>query len=149
MRECRVWGPQQQPQAFSTLSAELEQMGGFPEVVEVQVAAPPTYMVFVDVRDGSTQTRQVMQELRAVQIDNFRISREDGDIISVGVFSQLELAEKQLQKVAELGYDSDVETIQRNQTVYTLQGYVEPDTELYARSSHECDKNGSMQVSQH
>ena len=149
IKECRVWGPQVEVVAFSELSQKLEITGGFPEVVEVQIAAPPSFMVFVDVREGSTQTRQVMQELTAVEIDNYRIARDEGDIVSVGVFSNRDLAEKQLQKVRELGYATNLETIERSQTVYTLHGYVENDSELFASSSHECGKEVGLEVSQY
>ena len=149
IKGCRVWGPQVEAVAFSELSRKLEITGGFPEVVEVQIAAPPSFMVFVDVREGSSQTRQVMQELTAVEIDNYRIARDEGDIVSVGVFSNRDLAEKQLQKVRELGYATNLETIERSQTVYTLHGYVENDSELFASSSHECGKEVGLEVSQY
>ena len=149
IKECRVWGPQQQVSAFTDLSEILETTGGFPEIVELEVAAPPSYMVYVDVREGSAQARQVMQELTAIKIDNYRIARQDGDIVSVGVFSNRELAENQLQRILDLGYNTQLETIERNQTVFTLRGYVEKDSAPYMSSSHECDGQKGLQVSQY
>lgn len=146
-RECRVWGPRSEIGAFDDLTRILDRTGGFPEIVEVEIDAAPTYMVYVDVRDASVQARRVMQELKAVEIDNFRIRRDDGDIISVGVFSKLSLAEKQLQRVQELGYQTELETMERSQTVFTLHGYVDPSSSLYAESSHKCDNSENLQVS--
>ena len=149
VKECRVWGPQQDKTAFNDLNDTLQATGGFPELVELEIEAPPSYMVFVDVREGSVQARQVMQELDAILIDNYRISRDDGDIISVGVFSNPDLAENQLQKVRDLGYNTELEAIERNQTVFTLHGYVESGSELFASSSHECGNDKSLEVSQY
>ena len=149
VKECRVWGPQQDRAAFNDLNDTLEATGGFPELVELEIEAPPSYMVFVDVREGSVQARQVMQELDAIQIDNYRIARDDGDIVSVGVFSKRDLAENQLQKVRDLGYSTELEAIERNQTVFTLHGYVESGSELFASSSHECGNDKSLEVSQY
>ena len=149
VKECRVWGPQQDKTAFNDLSETLQATGGFPELVELEIEAPPSYMVFVDVREGSVQARQVMQELDAIQIDNYRIARDDGDIVSVGVFSKRDLAENQLQKVRDLGYSTELEAIERNQTVFTLHGYVESGSELFASSSHECGNEKSLEVSQY
>ena len=147
VKECRVWGPQQDKTAFNDLNDTLQATGGFPELVELEIEAPPSYMVFVDVREGSVQARQVMQELGAIEIDNYRIARDDGDIVSVGVFSNRDLAEKQLQKIRDLGYNTELETIERNQTVFTLHGYVESGSELFASSSHECENGKSLEVS--
>ena len=89
-----------------------------------------------------------MQELKAVKVDNFRIQRDEGDIISVGVFSRRLLADRQLARVRELGYPADVQVMERSQTVYNLQAYVDRTSALYAQSSQDCTNSVSEQVSQ-
>ncbi|NKC00133.1 MAG: hypothetical protein GKR90_16795 [Pseudomonadales bacterium] len=149
IRECRVWGPRSTVKEFDDLVTVLDSDGGFPEVKSVEVQAAPTYMVFVDARDRSSQSRQIMQELKAVEVDNFRIQREEGDIISVGVFSRRDLADRQQQKVADLGYPTDVEVMERSQTVFTLQAYIDASSPHYVLSSHECSLDQGDQVSQY
>lgn len=149
IRECRVWGPRSTVKEFDDLVSVLDTDGGFPEVKSVEVQAAPTYMVFVDARDRSSQSRQIMQELKAVDVDNFRIQKEDGDIISVGVFSRRDLADRQQQKVADLGYPTDVEVMERSQTVFTLQAYIDASSPHYVLSSHECSLDKGDQVSQY
>lgn len=145
VRACRVWGPRKSAEAFAELAQALNEVGGFPEVVAVEVEAAPTYMVYVD---GQTRARQIMQELKAVKVDNFRIQRDEGDIISVGVFSRRLLADRQLARVRELGYPADVQVMERSQTVYNLQAYVDRTSALYAQSSQDCTNSVSEQVSQ-
>lgn len=145
VRACRVWGPRKSVEAFADLARALNEMGGFPEVVAVEVEAAPTYMVYVD---GQTRARQIMRELKAVKVDNFRIQRDEGDIISVGVFSRRLLADRQLARVRELGYPADVQVMERSQTVFNLQAYVDPTSALYAQSSRNCMNSGEGRVSQ-
>jgi hypothetical protein len=145
VRACRVWGPRKSAEAFAELAQALNEVGGFPEVVAVEVEAAPTYMVYVD---GQTRARQIMQELKAVKVDNFRIQRDEGDIISVGVFSRRLLADRQLARVRELGYPAYVQVMERSQTVYNLQAYVDRTSALYAQSSQDCRNSVSEQVSQ-
>lgn len=148
-RVCRVWGPRSTSKEFRGLLAELDSDGGFPEIKSIEVQAAPTFMVFVDARDRSSQTRQIMQELKAVDVDYFRIQRNDGDIISVGVFSRQELADRQRQKIANLGYLTVVEVLQRSQTVFVLQAYVDAESPHYALSSRPCPLDSGSQVSKY
>ena len=144
VRSCRVWGPRNSAGDFYDLAQALKEVGGFPEVVAVEVEAAPTFMVYVD---GQSKARQIMQELKAIKVDNYRIQREEGDIISVGVFSRRPLAQRQLSRVRDLGYQADIEVMERSQTVFNLQAYVEPTSALYAKSSHDCPSSRVAQVS--
>ena len=146
-RECRVWGPRATAGEFSEVERQLAEEGGFPEIRATEVRASPVYLVYIDVLDSRTQARRIAQELKTINIDNLWMRRDSGVIVSVGVFSRRLLADRQLSRMQELGYEAKLEEMPRQQTVYKLYGYVKPDTPVYAESSTSCDYDAGFEVS--
>ncbi|MEE2784765.1 MAG: hypothetical protein VYE04_15470 [Pseudomonadota bacterium] len=146
-RECRVWGPRATADEFSEVERQLAEEGGFPEIRATEVRASPVYLVYIDVLDSRTQARRIAQELKTINIDNLWMRRDSGVIVSVGVFSRRLLADRQLSRMQELGYEAKLEEMPRQQTVYKLYGYVKPDAPVYAQSSSSCDYDASFEVS--
>ena len=138
-RECRLWGPESKPEAFDPLVAVLDESGGFPEVQSQEVKSASDYLVYVGELGARANARRIARELSALQIESYQINRDDGTIIlSVGLFSRQQLAEKHQKRVAELGYSVFVEELERRQTIYNLVAHVEPDSELYKTSTSAC-----------
>ncbi|MEM7101306.1 MAG: SPOR domain-containing protein [Pseudomonadota bacterium] len=138
-RECRVWGPLSDPEAFDDLSNNLEAIGGFPEIREIEVVLSPDFMVFVGPLPNMAQARQVAADLRDLQIDNYVFNREDsGPGVSVGVFSREGLARRQHQKVVQLGYEVSIEPMQRSQKAYNLYAHIEQNSVHYPSSISGC-----------
>ncbi len=138
-RECRVWGPEQTPDAFAALQSELRAQGSFPEVKATDIQAAADYLVLVDKLGSRDNAKRVRQELNSMDIDTYMMTRDDGSmVISVGVFSRQGLARRQLQKVSDMGYSAQVEQLQRSQTVYNLSAHVAVDSPLYATSISSC-----------
>ncbi len=139
IKECRVWGPESDPDTFAPLQSELDQIGGFPEIIEMQVAGKPDYLVYVANLGSRDNAKRVASELRSQDIESYLINRDDGSrILSVGVFSRKRLADRQLQKVTDLGYAGQVDELPRAQTVYNLTAHVELDSQLYKTSTSAC-----------
>ena len=138
-RECRVWGPVSSPDEFDDLSRNLEAVGGFPEIKEIEVVLAADYLVFVGPVPNMSQARQIAGDLRELQIDNYVINRENtGPGVSVGVFSRESLAQRQLEKVAQLGYEVSLEPMQRSQKAYNLHAHVERDSVHFSSSISGC-----------
>lgn len=138
-RECRVWGPEATPEAFTQLRQALKADGSFPEVKATKIQAPADYLVLVHKLGARDNAKRVAKELKALDIDNFLISRDDGSVvISVGVFSRQDLARRQFDRLTELGYSMQMEQLQRAQTVYNLVAHVEVGSPHYGTSISSC-----------
>ena len=137
-KECRLFGPVAQAADLDGIAAELEQEGGFPQVVETQVSSAPDYMVYVDALGSPQNAARVSQELAGQKIDSYLVNRDDGPILSVGVFSKKSFADRQLTRLANLGYLTQMQELPRSQKVFQLQGYVAPGSALYAQSPGPC-----------
>ncbi len=138
-RECRIWGPEQDPQAFDTLRVELDAIGGFPEVQETTVRAEPDYLVYVQALGSRDNAKRVARELKALNIDSYAMTADSGaPILSVGLFSREHLAKRQHQRVTELGYEVATDVLERTQTVYNLVAHVSVDSDAYGTSTSAC-----------
>jgi sporulation related protein len=138
-RECRVWGPEQNPEAFDPLITQLKSKGGFPEVLEQEVKVPTDFLVYVGALGSRDNAKRVAKELSALNIESYLINPEDAPpILSVGVFSRQNLADKQRKRVAGLGYKVFIDQLERTQTVYSLSAHVSADSHLYKSSTSAC-----------
>lgn len=138
-RECRLWGPEQSPDAFTVLKAELESTGSFPELQALEIKGAPDYLVYVAELGSQDNAKRVAKELEALQIDSYLINRQGQPLIlSVGVFSRQSLAERQHARISSLGYAVSIEELERAQTVYQLSAHVEEHSEAYASSTSPC-----------
>ncbi|XOV83439.1 MAG: SPOR domain-containing protein [bacterium] len=138
-KECRIWGPESDPLAFQNLQSQLSELGGFPEIVEMQVEGKPDYLVYVANLGSRDNARRVSAELMSQNIESYLINRDDGSrILSVGVFSRAQLAQRQLQRVSSLGYTGQIEELPRAQVVYNLTAHVPANSDLYKSSTSAC-----------
>ena len=138
-KECRLWGPESDPLEFQHLKTQLSEIGGFPEVVEMQVYGKPDFLVYVADLGSRDNAKRVAAELRSQDIESYLINRDDGSrILSVGVFSRSQLAQRQLQRVTNLGYSGQIEELPRAQVVYNLTAHVALDSDLYKTSTSAC-----------
>lgn len=138
-KECRSWGPESDPLEFQGLQTQLSDLGGFPEIVETQVAGKPDYLVYVANLGSRDNARRVSAELLSQNIESYLINRDDGSrILSVGVFSRAQLARRQLKRVSDLGYTGQMEELPRAQVVYNLTAHVALDSDLYKTSTSAC-----------
>ena len=138
-KECRVWGPEQSPSAFDALLAELDALGGFPDVKKTEVQGAPDYLVYIDELGSTENAKRVAQELTSLEIESYLMVREDdAPILSVGLFSRQNLANKQLNRVTTLGYAGFIEELPRAQTVYNLTAHVKANSKLYKTSTSAC-----------
>jgi sporulation related protein len=138
-KECRSWGPESDPLEFQGLQAQLSDLGGFPEIVEMQVQGKPDYLVYVANLGSRDNARRVSAELLSQNIESYLINRDDGSrILSVGVFSRAQLAQRQLKRVSDLGYAGQLEELPRAQVVYNLTAHVALDSDLYKTSTSAC-----------
>ena len=138
-RECRVWGPASSAEAFDSLMVALTDTGGLPEIQEIDIQLPPDYLVYVESLPSLNHARQTAAALREVNIDNFVINQEDtGPAVSVGVFSRLNLAERQQKKVAGMGYKVAIKPMEKSQKAYNLVAHVTPESSHYGDSISAC-----------
>ena len=134
---CRIWGPQNSAEAFSDIRSKLDRSGGFPEILTTEISSATDLLVYVSALSVPA-AKQYAAELGALGIESYVIQRETDVILSVGVFSQPGRAKRQLNRVAELGYETAIQELPRSQTIYTLRAYIEQDSPLFASSTSDC-----------
>jgi len=137
-RECRIWGPNEDPASFDELRKRLVTTGGVPQLREARLYRAPYYLVVVENLRSQDAARQAAQELNGLGIETYVMSRNDGPAISVGLFSRSSGAEDRRRQTSELGYDVDIETLSRETTVYELAGHVEVESADYETSTRAC-----------
>jgi hypothetical protein len=95
---------------------------GLEPVVKEEPAPPEThgYLVYIDTR-SRTEANRVRRELESREIDCAIIyTGRLADALSVGVFERRELADAHLERLAELGYEADLETLTRSRKRYRV-----------------------------
>lgn len=135
---CRVWGPVGRKDELRDLTVRLETQGGFPEVFATQIESQPDYLVYVEAYESMREAKRIGKELDVVGIENFVIRRDQGPIVSTGVFSTLERAESLQEKLKTLNFSVAIEILERQQEVYSLRGFVELKSEEYLASISGC-----------
>ncbi|MEM7293481.1 MAG: hypothetical protein AAF420_08830, partial [Pseudomonadota bacterium] len=138
-RECRIWGPDSNREAFADLHSALAAEGGLPEVIEKTVEATPDFLVYVDRLGSVNNLRAASVELKRMNIDSYLISRTPLKL-SVGVFSSADRATRLQRTLTDLGYGVAVETLPRSQIVYTLSAHVLASSPLYQKSVSSCSE---------
>ena len=137
--QCRIWGPEQTPDAFDNLIVELESSGSFPEVQPLEIKAASDYLVFIGELGSRDNAKRIAKELNALKIDSYLINRKDSPLmLSVGVFSRQSLAQRQHNRIDELGYAVEIEELERSQTVYQLSAHVPEGSPAYKSSTSAC-----------
>jgi hypothetical protein len=135
---CRIWGPVGRQEDLSELTTSLDTQGGFPEVFTTQIESQPDYLVYVEAYESIREAKRIGKELDAVSIENYVIRRDQGPIVSTGVFSTLARAESHQEKLKSLDFPVAIEILERQQDVYSLRGFVELQSQEYLASISDC-----------
>ena len=118
---CIVAGPFKDKPAAEALAARLEETGGSVRV-DTEVIVAQVYLVYVvpATRQAALGTRE---KLKAQGVDAYVIpsgARKNG--VSVGLFSVQELALAQRDRVAEMGYSVQMQSLPRTSQSYRVVG---------------------------
>jgi hypothetical protein len=135
---CRIWGPVGRQEDLSELTTSLDTQGGFPEVFTTQIESQPDYLVYVEAYESIREAKRIGKELDAASIENYVIRRDQGPIVSTGVFSTLARAESHQEKLKSLDFPVAIEILERQQDVYSLRGFVELQSQEYLASISDC-----------
>ena len=118
---CIVAGPFKDKPSAEALAARLEETGGSVRV-DTEVIVAQVYLVYVvpATRQAALGTRE---KLKAQGVDAYVIpsgARKNG--VSVGLFSVQELALAQRDRVAEMGYSVQMQSLPRTSQSYRVVG---------------------------
>ena len=131
---CRVWGPAEASIEFDELVVALEAQGASSQIVSESVEVPSQYFVYHE----SEQAKSVSDQLTNIGVDNYVITRDTGTIVSAGVFSRFESAERQQNRLKELGFPAIIDIMYQRETIYHLHGFAEPGSTEYLTSNSDC-----------
>jgi hypothetical protein len=122
---CHSWGPFNNPEDFVETQERIAAAGGVSEIRQSVVFNAPDYLVYVGRPGEAENARRTLEELKSQSIESALIIRGPfNNTLSVGVFSRVERAEVQRERVAKLGYDAGIEKIDRSYAVFHLEGRV-------------------------
>lgn len=125
---CRRWGPFDDAVEAEALATRLGLGAADFEVHPVDVEAQPEYLVTVQAAGPPRSATEIMRELQGRNIDSHVLDRP-GSVLAVGVFRSTARAETQSRRMAELGYQTQIETLHRTRRVYHLLARIAADVE--------------------
>lgn len=117
---CVLVGAFEQRQSAVEASNRIAEQAEAASVLAESVAGEPDYLVFV-VPAADTSAKDLASALQAQDVSSFAIpSGERAGNVSVGVFGSQERAQAHQTRVAGLGYDARMATIERKRSVYRV-----------------------------
>ena len=117
---CVLAGPFEQRQLAVEASRRLAEQASATNVLAESVAGEPEYLVFVAPAVDATAT-DLASELQAQDVSSFVIPNgARAGSLSVGVFGSQARAQEHQTRVASLGYDARLATIDRKRSVYRV-----------------------------
>jgi hypothetical protein len=122
-RVCLVSAPFSDRADAERRSAEIAAAGELVELIETTPRAEPTgdFLVFIEPPESPATARTVCTELAQRDLECHAIpSGTLAGALSVGVFSRRALAERQLQRVAALGYSTQLTRLGAPASEYRL-----------------------------
>lgn len=127
---CVLAGPFEQRQLAVEASRRLAEQAAAASVLAESVAGEPDYLVFV-VPAADAAAQDVASELQAQDVSSFVIpSGARTGSVSVGVFRSQARAQAQQTRVASLGHDVQLATIDRKRSVYRVRAQDVPPSAL-------------------
>lgn len=125
---CRAWGPFTALEDAEALASRLALPGEAFEVYQGEIPADPDYLVTVRAPGDREAAERILKELESRSIDSYILERgPEGNVLAVGVFSRPAGASRRQRQIATLGYQADVEPLQRSHRIYHLLARVPAD----------------------
>jgi cell division septation protein DedD len=117
---CSSVGPFRELAQAATAAANLRAAGYEPTQRVAEGDIWIGYWIYIEAVATEEQANEILEKVRANGIaDSYVISNSDsGNLVSLGVFSEISGVRKQREKVRELGYDPKVVDRTRRATVY-------------------------------
>lgn len=119
---CILLGPFAERALVDTLKADLGMLGYVADVLEQEVSKAPAYQVYVDeFREGYNAAGQV-KLFSQVGVDSYVIATGDlAGLISVGVFRNIDSAQRMEKIMRKKGYQTKMAEIERHDDDFWLQ----------------------------
>jgi hypothetical protein len=112
---CTFVGPFEATEQAAQLVERLAAMEIEGDVAEVEIPSGPGYWVYLAPRASRREALRSLTELQARGVDSFIIPK--GELmngISLGMFSQEDLARAHVRDMAELGLNAEIDIIERS-----------------------------------
>ncbi len=139
---CVLVGAFEQRQPAVAASNRIAEQAEAASVLAESVAGQPDYLVFV-VPAADTSAKDLASALQAQDVSSFAIpSGERAGNVSVGVFGSQERAQAHQTRVAGLGYDARMATIERKRSVYRVRAQNVPPAALGDLPHEPCGDDG-------
>lgn len=136
---CRAWGPFTDLADAEALAGRLALQAKDFEVFESRVEARPDHLVTVQVSGDREAVGRALKELEDQGVDSYVLERDDlGSVLAAGVFSTVERARAQQQRLDGLGYPADVQPLDRSHRVYHLLARIPADRKLETAPAGAC-----------
>lgn len=138
---CHAWGPFNDRSELEEVENDIVAVGGETSVTQSTIPGRSDYLVYIGTPGKAENARRILEELKSQAIDSALITRgRFNNTLSVGVFSRDDRAQRQLQRVAKLGYDAGVKEIDRSHDVFHLVARVPADFEPAVAPSGPCSE---------
>ena len=99
----------------------IDLKGNISTAQEIGITATPDYMVYINRRLKVSDLKQLLEELRSRSIDGAIVALSSQEsVLSLGLFNEVSEAKDQKRKVSELGYPTEIETINRSYKIFSL-----------------------------
>ncbi len=143
---CHAWGPFADLGEAEALAEHLELAGSDFEVFQSEVEAAPDYLVTVRAPASREAADRILRELKTRNLDSYVLERgPQGNVLAVGVFRLPGGAERRQRQLAGLGYEADIEPLQRSHRVYHLLARVPAEQALEVAPAGGCGDIAPMQ----
>jgi hypothetical protein len=117
---CKTLGPFADTSSAETVSGQLAGEGLEPLLRSVDSRVVDDYWVYVPGK-GQQHAREVIRKLKARNFNDYYVFDADDYLISLGTFRKIDLAEKQLAILHELGVDAVLETRYKTRVEHWLE----------------------------
>jgi len=121
---CKALGPFDEFAAAETASDRLVSMGLIPMLRSEDSRVVDDYWVYLPGK-GSQYSHEVIQQLMANNINDYYVYDSYNYLISLGTFRRIDLAEKQLAMLLQMGLDAVLEKRYKTQVEHWLEISVE------------------------
>jgi hypothetical protein len=130
VRECFTLGPYREREIADATAAQIR-AAGLPASRRASVEPELRgYWVLIPPLSTKAAADAIAEQLQRRGVQDFFVTEEPPNAVSLGVFSQRRYAERRLRQMQELGYEVEIEPIYRDRTVYWLDYETRGDLEV-------------------